>query len=174
MKGTYMRKSLKSLIQSLPLLTLTLLLVPAHPASAYSDPGIQRWINRDPVQEGAGANVYTYSANDPGNRVDPSGFDSVPTAGGGRFGDCTKAQHHQLHDAASRACKASGQMTCFDSDDCATIKSKIAKFDACIRAKEALNDTCFSSESSILNHEVKNYRTGRQNCQDKFCAKNCK
>jgi uncharacterized protein RhaS with RHS repeats len=55
-------------------LTLLAVLSGPHLASAYYDPGVQRWINRDPVQEWGGPNVYTYVGNDPINYVDPLGL----------------------------------------------------------------------------------------------------
>ncbi|HOC58154.1 MAG TPA: RHS repeat-associated core domain-containing protein [Verrucomicrobiota bacterium] len=42
--------------------TLSLLLWPNH-ASAYYDPSTQRWLNRDPIHEHGGANLYTFTGN---------------------------------------------------------------------------------------------------------------
>jgi uncharacterized protein RhaS with RHS repeats len=42
-------------------------------ACAYYDPGMQRWINRDPVEEKGGINVYQLVFNDPLSAVDPFG-----------------------------------------------------------------------------------------------------
>ncbi|HKP02600.1 MAG TPA: RHS repeat-associated core domain-containing protein [Chthoniobacterales bacterium] len=38
------------------------------------DPTIGRWINRDPIGEGGGLNLYSYVGNSPNNRVDPLGL----------------------------------------------------------------------------------------------------
>jgi hypothetical protein len=59
-------------------------------------------------------------------------------------------------------------------DDCPTIKIKIAKFDACIAAKQLVNDTCFGGQSGRYGNEIKNYKAGRNKCQQFFCDKRCK
>jgi RHS repeat-associated protein len=44
------------------------------------DPSISRWLNRDPIQETAGINLYAYTNGDPTNAVDPMGLDGgLPT-----------------------------------------------------------------------------------------------
>jgi RHS repeat-associated protein len=40
----------------------------------YYEPSLQRWINRDPVSERGGINLYAYVANNPVDLVDPFGF----------------------------------------------------------------------------------------------------
>ena len=45
-----------------------------HLASAYYDPGVQRWINRDALQEEGGANLYAFVANTPLNSADAFGL----------------------------------------------------------------------------------------------------
>jgi RHS repeat-associated protein len=54
----------------------------AHPNSGlvyygyrFYDPNLQRWINRDPIQEEGGINLYGFLLNDPLNFVDPKGSD---------------------------------------------------------------------------------------------------
>ena len=50
---------------------------------AYN-PSLARWINRDPVGEDAGTNLYAYVDNDPTNYLDPDGnFASAPSIGFG-------------------------------------------------------------------------------------------
>jgi hypothetical protein len=80
-----MKTQMKSRIWFLPLLAL---LSAPHLASAYYDPGVQRWINRDPKGElgfevltqgytsplGDGPNPYRLVANDSLNRMDPYGL----------------------------------------------------------------------------------------------------
>jgi RHS repeat-associated protein len=43
----------------------------------YYDPGPQRWINRDPVQEAGGINLYHFVGNDPANLLDAYGNDEL-------------------------------------------------------------------------------------------------
>jgi RHS repeat-associated protein len=40
----------------------------------YYDPALQRFINRDPIQEQGGINLYTYCGNDPLDLIDPLGL----------------------------------------------------------------------------------------------------
>ena len=39
----------------------------------YYSPMLGRWINRDPIEESGGYNLYAYGLNDPVNRFDPNG-----------------------------------------------------------------------------------------------------
>lgn len=58
--------------QRSPLLLLILLL-PLQPALAYYDPGLQRWINRDPYGEIGGRNLYVACGNNCVRFVDAFG-----------------------------------------------------------------------------------------------------
>src|SRR5664280_1804475 len=60
------------------LILLAVLSAP-HLASAYYDPGVQRWINRDPIQELGGRNLYAFVKNTPIKRFDVWGL-SPPKA----------------------------------------------------------------------------------------------
>jgi RHS repeat-associated protein len=40
----------------------------------YYDPNLQRWLNRDPIQEAGGINLYGFVGNNPINFVDPYGL----------------------------------------------------------------------------------------------------
>ena len=51
----------------------------------YYDPRLGRWLNRDPIEEDGGANLYGYVQNRPADRTDPLGLASVEA------GDRTKA-----------------------------------------------------------------------------------
>jgi RHS repeat-associated protein len=39
----------------------------------FYDPSLQRWLNRDPIQEEGGINLYSFVGNSPTSRVDPDG-----------------------------------------------------------------------------------------------------
>lgn len=65
-----MKKLIKVLSNCLP---LCLLLSSAISASAFYDPQVQRWINRDQIEEDVGLNLYEYLANSPINLIDGDG-----------------------------------------------------------------------------------------------------
>ncbi len=52
-------------------------------ALAYYDPSLQRWINRDPIGERGGVNLYTFVVNQPTRFMDRWGLD--PCTGWGGF-----------------------------------------------------------------------------------------
>src|SRR5207249_1596393 len=41
----------------------------------FYDPNLQRWINRDPIEEAGGLNLYRVAGNDPYNETDALGLD---------------------------------------------------------------------------------------------------
>jgi uncharacterized protein RhaS with RHS repeats len=56
----------------------------------FYDPNLQRWINRDPVHEAGGRNLYAFVANRPTSRIDLFGL-SGPSASLGEQLDCVQA-----------------------------------------------------------------------------------
>src|ERR1035441_9807453 len=59
------------------LVCLLFLLITLPTASAYYDPGVQRWVNRDPLLEEGGINLYSGIGNRAVNAVDPWGWSDV-------------------------------------------------------------------------------------------------
>jgi RHS repeat-associated protein len=57
------------------LCSLGLWLLSQQCGQCFYDPGSQRWINRDPLQEPGGANLYTFIANAPVSNCDPLGLE---------------------------------------------------------------------------------------------------
>src|SRR5207244_3533 len=46
----------------------------------YADPGLQRWLSRDPIAERGGINLFTFNFNNPIGIVDPNGLYVAPPA----------------------------------------------------------------------------------------------
>jgi RHS repeat-associated protein len=60
------------------------------------DPFLQRWLNRDPIQETGGINLYRFCLNNPSNRNDPTGeLGAVEVITGILV--CAMAGHWYLH-----------------------------------------------------------------------------
>jgi RHS repeat-associated protein len=53
----------------------------------YYEPNLQRWLNRDPIGESGGLNLFAFLENSPNNLVDPWGQSSSNP--GGTAGSCT-------------------------------------------------------------------------------------
>jgi uncharacterized protein RhaS with RHS repeats len=51
---------------------LTVMLVQS--AQAFYNPSTGRWLSRDPIEEGGGANLYQFVGNEPSNGIDPFGL----------------------------------------------------------------------------------------------------
>jgi len=53
----------------------------------FYSPAIERWMNRDPLGEAGGINLYGFVQNDPVNFIDPSGLDAIVTLYAGQNGN---------------------------------------------------------------------------------------
>ena len=53
---------------------VTVMLMVAQGASAFYDASLGRWLNRDPLGESAGPNLYTFVENNPVRFIDPYGL----------------------------------------------------------------------------------------------------
>jgi RHS repeat-associated protein len=60
-------------------------------------PFLQRWTNRDPIEEGGGLNLYAIVANDPINQVDPFGLQLAPPIVLALPPDCTRTCPCNVH-----------------------------------------------------------------------------
>ena len=75
---------MKRIMQLWPCLTLVALAASLQTTPAYYDPGIQRWINRDPIGEGGGVNQTTFLKNAPVAYLDPFGLWRFGATGSGQ------------------------------------------------------------------------------------------
>ena len=57
-----------------PFVAFLLVLLVTQTAFGYYGPEPQRWLNRDPIEEEGGINLYGFVSNDPINLFDPDGF----------------------------------------------------------------------------------------------------
>src|SRR5476649_732567 len=85
-------------------------------ASAFYDAGMQRWLNRDPIQEIGGINLFAYVEEDSVNEIDPFGFDDANKGGGITVSNPYKDPTKILKDAGSVA-----KQVC--KDTCPAIKN---------------------------------------------------
>jgi len=67
-------KQMKQHILTLPLILVWLL---SSIASAHYDPTLGRWLNRDPIEEDGGVNLYAFVENDALNSTDYLGLDFI-------------------------------------------------------------------------------------------------
>lgn len=58
-------------------------------------------------------------------------------------GDCTKDQHYQLQQVVNKACSPAIIRACEKGQDCDLLRENLRKFEACIKAREEINNTCF-------------------------------
>src|SRR5690349_18423481 len=65
------------------LAALMALLLALTKASAFYDAGVQRWINRDPLGERGGENLFGFVMNDAVNGFDPLGLETAVVIGCG-------------------------------------------------------------------------------------------
>jgi RHS repeat-associated protein len=55
----------------------------------FYDPGMQRWLNRDPLGENGGSNLYGFVENEPFNKADAFGFVGCAAPGCTAIWDCS-------------------------------------------------------------------------------------
>jgi hypothetical protein len=117
------------LITAIRCLLLLAIFVSIQAASAFYDPAVQRWVNRDPIGEagfrtligparrnlGNQANRYWFVANDPGGKFDVFGLDWMGVPGDPPVGEVDPAVVKRCSDAAGKhykKCKDDVLKTC--------------------------------------------------------------
>ena len=65
---------MKAQVNYMKIILISAFMCMAEVANAFYDPGLQRWINRDPIQEEGGINLYGFVCNDPLNSIDTLGL----------------------------------------------------------------------------------------------------
>ncbi len=68
---------MKRMLRTSLLTPLLFTLASAPDVLAYYDPGVQRWINRDPIEEDGGINLHEFAFNNPILKIDAFG-ESTP------------------------------------------------------------------------------------------------
>src|ERR1041384_8821384 len=104
-----------------------LLLLSLQVASAYYDPGSQRWLNRDPVGERGGRNLYNYSRNSPIQLTDAFGLLTWD-------GSCSETDKSEIKARLDKACQTANDKDCFN-------KCKIGK-----KGANAMQKACSSKD----------------------------
>ena len=85
------------------------------------DPNLQRWLNRDPIEEEGGLNLYGFVSNNPLQFVDLSGLDWIEYTGekltlyDGNIGDRTKSK---------KTCKATSGLNGFQNPQNTGLKDR--------------------------------------------------
>ena len=73
---------MKSNLASMIVILVAALMCASESANAFYDPGLQRWVNRDPIQERGGINLFRYVGNVPTRKTDPWGLRLIIVPGG--------------------------------------------------------------------------------------------
>ena len=150
------------------------LFLSAQMASAWYSPPTQRWINRDPVEEAGGYNLYGFANNDPVDRLDLWGLtgEDIPTPSDPyrdenrcrrRNGDCDPEEHAVLQAAVDAACK-SGPSKCTGNQDTATLQANMAANLACAAARDTINNQCFKGGNAGHRQAADNARRAAAKC----------
>jgi len=77
------------------------------------DPNLQRWLNRDPIQEAGGINLYTFVSNNAVDGIDPFGFSDInapPSRASCPINPC-RGNRTKVRDDAGESCCAEQMLT---------------------------------------------------------------
>lgn len=79
-----------------PAIVLAILFLATNAANAFYNPTIGRWINRDPIGEEGGVNLYAFTANSPIDAIDRDGLDTYICNRklGAKGGDTSRSRHN--------------------------------------------------------------------------------
>ena len=118
---------------------ILLMLLTAQAAFAYYCPETQRWLNRDPIQELGGLNLYGYVRGNPVNYVDPLGLDGEATLG---LNPTLLLDQEEIAALAKRVAECEAiwaaykALKCKSCDACAS-RSEVIKNAACLSLEAA-------------------------------------
>ncbi len=76
---------MKNRVNILATIFIVVLVGMVEVANAFYDPGLQRRINRDPIKEEGGLNLFQFTGNEPVSRFDPRGLDQCGITFEGEF-----------------------------------------------------------------------------------------
>jgi hypothetical protein len=119
-------------------------------ASAYYDPGMQRWLNRDPIEEYGELNLYLVENNNPLQYFDPYGLATTS-------GDCKAACDAARNDPSINNGSRIGTVMCTsDGKKCPCIIGYTQDGFA--------TGDCPEIDKVILNHEQRHIDAGNSKC----------
>ena len=101
--------------RSLKFSALLVLALAATSASAFYDPGAQRWMNRDPIGEAWGFNLFQFVSGNPVALHDNFGLRTAPATPAPNLDTCTPDQRKEIERALPKACDRIHQ-PCSDPD----------------------------------------------------------
>lgn len=167
----------------LTLLILLSLVLARRPASAYYDPGVQRWITRDPIGEPGAVNLYTMVHNSPAHSTDLHGLWPLRTWLKGACGlavgvVASKIYFKSQADTRHAHCMVSCKIATFCGRDTA-VAAGIAKefYDFVVCAYQGLRTGRWDSPQCYSAFQRSDFEDNAHGirCPDtKSCAEQCK
>lgn len=81
------------------------------------------------------------------------------------YGTCTDTQHYQLQQVVNTACSPAIIRACKKGQSCDLLKENLGKFEACIKARQEINNTCYGGGDSGHNEAITIMTNGAENCK---------
>jgi RHS repeat-associated protein len=126
----------------------------------FYDPSIQRWLNRDPIGERGGLNLYVLLLNSPLAFVDAFGHRNIPVTPlpplPTPMDNCDPVQKKAIEDAKNKACDKINACT---NPDCN--QGELQKLKDLCKDKSKPNFKCAKSDDKQCN---KDYGDGKRSC----------